>query len=240
MALSLQALFPRPEDLLAVAAEDFATVLFVFLSDRPDRFNMNELLEQFYPVNGPSYPHPSRTSTTIALAESLSWLKTQGLVIEDPHQPKHFYLLTRRAKTLRSKADIEAYRKSRLLPIELLEPALADKVQPQFVRGDYDVAVFQSFKELEVATRKAARLGDDILGVNVMRKAFHPDTGPLSDLTKQIAEREAEMHMFAGAIGHAKNPGSHRDVALSPIEAARLITFASSLLGIVRQRVPEL
>jgi uncharacterized protein (TIGR02391 family) len=140
---------------------------------------------------------------------------------------------------LRGKADVEAYRKGRILPVELLESVLADKVQPQFLRGDYDVAVFQAFKEVEVATRKAARLGDDVLGVNVMRKAFHPETGPLAHMTKQGGERESEMHMFSGAIGHAKNPGSHRDVAMSPTEAARLIIFASYLLSIVRQRAPE-
>ena len=198
MAISLQTLFPRPEDLMAVAAEDFATVLFEFLRpNHSDRFSLIELLEHFFPANGSSYPNSSRTQTTIALAESLSWLRTQGLIIEDPRQPTQFYVLTRRAKTLRGKADVEAYRKGRILPIELLEPVLADKVQPQFRRGDYDVAVFQSFKEVEVATRKAARLGDDVLGVNVMRKAFHPETGPLTDLKKQGGEREAEMHMFS-------------------------------------------
>ncbi len=62
-----------------------------------------------------------------------------------------------------------------------------------------------------------------------MRKAFHPDSGPLTDKALVPAEREAEMHLFRGAIGHAKNPASHRDVAMSAPEAARLILFASHL-----------
>jgi hypothetical protein len=45
---------------------------------------------------------------------------------------------------------------------------------------------------------------------------------------------EAVMHLFSGAIGHAKNPMSHRDVAITAQEA-RLIIFASHLLDIVEQ-----
>jgi len=97
----------------------------------------------------------------------------------------HLFVLTKRAKTLRSRADVEVYRKGRMLPVELLESALADKAQPLFLRGDHDVAVFQAFKEVEVAVRKAAGassegFGNDVIGVNVMRKAFHPENGPLT------------------------------------------------------------
>lgn len=69
-----------------------------------------------------------------------------------------------------------------------------------------------------------------------MRKAFHPDNGPLADKVLVPAEREAEMHLFAAAIGHAKNPTSHRDVAITAPEAARLIVFASHLFEIVERR----
>jgi class 3 adenylate cyclase len=47
-----------------------------------------------------------------------------------------------------------------------------------------------------------------------MRRAFHPETGPLTDTSRVAAERDAEMALFAGAIGHAKNPPGHRDVDL--------------------------
>jgi hypothetical protein len=69
-----------------------------------------------------------------------------------------------------------------------------------------------------------------------MRTAFHPETGPLSDMTLVTAERDSEMQLFAAASGHAKNPPSHRDVNLTRLEAARLIVFASHLLAIVEQR----
>ena len=78
--------------------------------------------------------------------------------------------------------------------------------------------------------------GDDVLGVTLMRNAFHPDNGPLTDMTTVRPEREAVAALFAGAIGHAKNPPSHRDVNHNRATAARLIIFASHLLEIVRTR----
>jgi hypothetical protein len=136
---------------------------------------------------------------------------------------------------------VEAFRKGRILPTELLPTLFAEKVVPLFRRGDHDVAVFQAFKEVEVAVRntanvKGAGYADSEIGTTLMRKAFHPETGPLADKSLVVAEREAEMHLFAAAIGHAKNPTSHRDVAMTAPEAARLIVFASHLFDIVERR----
>ena len=136
--------------------------------------------------------------------------------------------------------DVEAFRKGRILPSDLVPTLFAEKVVPLFRRGDHDVAVFQAFKEVEVAVRntanaKGAGYANFEVGTTLMRKAFHPDTGPLADKTLVPAEREAEMHLFAAAIGHAKNPTSHRDVAMTALEAARLIMFASHLFDIVER-----
>ena len=70
----------------------------------------------------------------------------------------------------------------------------------------------------------------------MMRKAFDPSNGPLIDLGQPAAEREALSALFAGAIGHAKNPPSHRDVTIGAREAAQLLGFASYLLELVTAR----
>jgi hypothetical protein len=243
MAQNLISIFPNYNDLLSLEPEELGGILVEIIPSvmQNNLFNIAPLCTQvFQPVG--SYPPGAHRPVVLALAEAVAWLVTQGLLLQDPEQSAQgWYVLTKRGKTLRSRADVETYRKGRMLPVDLLQPTLAEKVWPLFLRGDHDVAVFQAFKEVEIAVRKTANnkgagYPDDVLGVSLMRKAFHTDTGPLRDASRVAGEREAEMHLFSGAIGHAKNPASHRDVEISPQEAARLVVFASHLLGIVEQR----
>jgi uncharacterized protein (TIGR02391 family) len=109
-----------------------------------------------------------------------------------------------------------------------------------FLRGDYDTAVFQAFKEVEIAVRNAAKLGNDRLGCGLMHDAFSPKGGALYDSKGVAGEQQALKELFAGAIGYFKNPGSHREVELSSIEAAEAIMLASHLLRIVDSRAQKL
>jgi uncharacterized protein (TIGR02391 family) len=106
-----------------------------------------------------------------------------------------------------------------------------------FLGGDYDTAVFQAFKQVEIAVRNAARFPDTEYGDRLMRQAFDPENGPLTDKGAVESERKALAHLFAGAIGYYKNPQSHRDVGLTEAaEAREMIMLASQLLRIVDTR----
>jgi uncharacterized protein (TIGR02391 family) len=235
---NLLEVLPTAELLLALEPEELAGVLIEVIPGgmQNDNFHIGDLTYQVFPPAGNGYPGAVHRKVVLAIAEAVSWLENQGVIIQDPNQPADRYTLTRRGRKLRTRVDVGTFRRAQALPLQLLPQALADKVHHLFLRGDHDTAVFQAFKEIEIAVRKAAALPETLVGRELMTQAFNPQNGPLRDNIAIAAEREAEMFLFAGAMGHAKNPTSHRDLNLSADDAARLIVFASHLLKIVEQR----
>ena len=134
---------------------------------------------------------------------------------------------------LKSSENLAAYRKSNMLPRELLHPIIGEKIWATFLRGDYDTSIFQCYKEVEIRVREAGGFQPEDIGVDLMRKAFHITNGPLTDTSLPKSEREAIAHLFAGAIGSYKNPHSHRRVEIKADEAVEMIMLASHLLSIV-------
>lgn len=235
--------FSGPAELLDLEPEELAGVLLEIIHSNSETkngiFGVGRLDDDVYPqYGGGPWDHIQQTAVEYAIVEAINWLRAQNLVMADPKQSGDYWLtLTRRGRTLETRIDVEAYRNAGILPTGLLQPELANKVRSLFLRGDHDTAVFQAFKEVEVAARRGCGYSDDVIGKALMQKAFAVNDGPLRDPDLVPAEREAEFFLFAGAIGHAKNPASHRDVSLSREEAARLIVFASYLLAIVEERV---
>jgi uncharacterized protein (TIGR02391 family) len=186
----------------------------------------------------PEYPG-RQDEVNMALMEAWSWLQGESLLVPSP---AGWFHLSRRAKLLKSLQDFGAYRKASLLPKGQLHPLIATKVYPAFLRGEYDTAVFQAFREIEVAARQAGGFPEDLVGTKLMRDAFRPDTknpaappGPLTDTTLPVAEQDGMSNLFASAIGLYKNPQSHRNVPTEAIDAAEVIVFASHLLRIVER-----
>jgi uncharacterized protein (TIGR02391 family) len=222
---------PNADALTALAAEDLGMILLdLAQAHQGVRFTLSDFEMPLWNANVPAYPYHKKMGVGRAIAEAWQWLQNEALIMIDLDQPNGWFCLTRKGASLKSQADIEAYRHGNILPAGLLHPRLAEKVRPMFLRGDYDVAVFQAFKEVEVAVRKSAGHSDDVVGVPLMRAAFHPDKGPLTDMERSGGERQAVMDFYAGAIGHGKNPPSHRDVEIERIAAAQLIVTASYLL----------
>ena len=234
---------PNPEDLLTLAPEELAGVLMEVLNsmtaeEQRARLNPAIICGEF---GTQGYPSESREPLSRALMEAWVWLESEGLMARRPGDFNlNYYFITRKGKRIIGRTDLAAYRQASLLPVASLHPVIAQKASSAFLRGEYETAIFQAFKELEVAVRDAGGFAPTDIGTDLMRKAFNKDSGPLSDLTLPEAEREATAHVFAGAIGLFKNPHSHRNVPISdPREAASVIGLASFLMGIVDRAKPS-
>jgi uncharacterized protein (TIGR02391 family) len=120
-----------------------------------------------------------------------------------------------------------------LTPNSYIHPLIIKKSFPLLSSVQYDVAVFQAFKIIETKIREKIGAGNDEYGVQLIRKAYHPDNGPLSNFDLPKTEREAFCNYIAGAFGFYKNPCSHREIEMDYLTAFSRIVVASDLLTII-------
>ena len=234
--MPIRDLIEQPDTLLGLEPEELGGFILQDLNGRTDRHDDQALNRHNY-VNELNRTARDRAPEILrAVTEAWTWLDREGLIATNPEQGPEWIFVTRRGRRLATRAAFDAFRDASRLPRGQLHPLVADRVWPAFLHGDYDTAVFQAFREVEVAVRSAAGLAAEEIGVGLMRHAFGA-AGPLADPDVPEAEREALSHLFAGAIGCYKNPQSHRAVNLEdPTQAAEIIVFASHLLRIVDER----
>lgn len=230
--------FPTADALLALEPEELAGyVLEHFQGGDPRRFKESQAnFASDYLVR--EYPTDKHDQCRLALMEAWSCLVRDGILVPEPNNSHAVYVLSRRGQRIKTTEAYTAFRHATLFPREAMHREVAEKVYPLYLRGEYETGVFQSFKLVEVAVREGAGAGfESLYSTDLMRKAFHPETGPLTDKSEPVAEREALQALFAGAIGRFKNPSSHRHVPItSATEAIEMIQLASHLLRIIDDR----
>jgi uncharacterized protein (TIGR02391 family) len=226
----------RAKALLALGSEELGMILLgLCREERGRNVTLSNYEMSVLNVGPPAFPHNMRTEVAQAIGEAWQWLLNEGLMTVAPDQPNGWFRVTKKGSELKS-TDLDAYRHGSMLPVDLLHPRLSQKVRAMFVRGEYATAVVHSFREIELAVRKATGLADRLTGVSLMREAFHPQSGKLTNKESIVPEREAVSALFSGAMGHCRNPPAHRDIEVDRLTAAQLITFASYLLTEVESR----
>ncbi|HSW63857.1 MAG TPA: TIGR02391 family protein [Dissulfurispiraceae bacterium] len=122
-----------------------------------------------------------------------------------------------------------------LVPEAYIHPVIGKSSLCLLESGDFESAVLKAFKTVETGIRRWTESSADEFGVNLIRRAFHPENGPLTDLALPKAEREALCHYVAGAFGYYRNPCSHRDIDMDFLSAFARVVVASDLLKIVER-----
>ncbi len=122
-----------------------------------------------------------------------------------------------------------------VMPETYVHPLIVRKCFKLLNVGQFESAVLQAFKTIETRIREKISADPEIVGVKLIRKAFHPESGPLTDYALPKAEREAFCNYIAGSFGYYKNPCSHRDVEMDFISAFERIVVASDLLKVIEK-----
>lgn len=189
---------------------------------------------------GRHYPQNRKAEVSIAIGEAWHWLELNMLIMPatDTNGQNGFKVLTRRGRELVNSLEaFRSYASAAEFPKSLLHPSIREDVWLKLARGDYADAVFRAFRTVEEAVRGAGGYRSEDIGVPLMRKAFHTESGALTKPSDPFGEREALSSLFAGAIGSYKNPHSHRTVQMNdPSEAREAVMLASHLLKIVDER----
>jgi uncharacterized protein (TIGR02391 family) len=237
MDRSFYSIISDADELLSLEPEELAVAVLEFLKASDSQVLNRYNFGLYHTVA--EYPRSKQAEILRALMEAWVWLENVGFIAHDPDQQGDWVFITRKGQKIKERSDFESFKNSSSLSKHLLHPIIVQKSWSPFIRGEYETAVFQAFREVEIQVRGASGLDPEDIGVQLMRKAFDSKAGPLIDHTLTKGEKEALGHLFAGAIGLYKNPSSHRQVDMKVAETSELLMLASHLMRIIDLRTKK-
>ena len=163
-----------------------------------------------------------------AIAEAVQWLLAHGMLATKPGDSNSQSIFVTRRGCKAISEGIETIRAVNRLQ-DNLHPVIEAKARRQFLLGEYENAIFVSMKAVEVRVRQLAGFGDEVIGSDLMIKAFKAG-GPLADPTAPSGEVEGTMMLFRGAYAVLRNPSGHREVSFDDVTEASEAVMTASLL----------
>ena len=171
--------------------------------------------------------------TQFQLAEGVNWLINHGLVARSKPGPgtADSIFVTRLGQQAMAEG-IDVVRAAQRVDLDL-HPRLRG-ANSQFLLGEFELAAFAALREVEIRVRALTNADESLIGVNLMKVAFNPDSGLLADSSLERGEMVGVMELFAGAIGTFKSPSSHRQIDYEdPTEASEVVLLADLLMRLL-------
>lgn len=220
-----------PDQVVALPIDELALAVLLDARDT-DQWNWRNWMQHARQRTYQGHP-----DVIHALEEAWAWLRQHGLTVQTIDQGSCDAIrVSRRGDELLARG-ISWLRATERLNVELT-PVLELKVRPQFLRGDFETAVFIAMKEVEIEVRRRAGFSDSTIGTGLMSQAFR-ENGPLWRADRDGGESKAIADLFRGAIGLFKNPSSHREVDVTDAtEAAEMVLCADLLLRLLAKIPP--
>jgi len=165
-------------------------------------------------------------------------LERDGYIMQDPSQSsEEFKVLTAKGKSAVEQSLEEMKLPSIDIDQLVSRDDLREKIHDEYLRGDYETAIFKAFRLLEESVRSKAGQSAELIGAKLMSAAFRPNGGVLKHPdAKTAAEREGLHLLMRGAIMWFKNPSSHRTVAYADdVRVAHVLGLVNLLLDIVEE-----
>lgn len=173
-----------------------------------------------------------RGEAALAVAEAMAWLRARALIARTPGDTSDAAIsVTRTGRRIAQEGPLAFYAAERLQGG--IHRLIEREARPQFLIGKYELGVFAAMKAVEVRVRQLGGFADDLVGVDLMNKAFGP-SGPLTERSATKGEQDGTRALFAGAYAVLRNPAGHREVSYDDVsEAADAVQVASLLMRIL-------
>ncbi len=134
--------FPSQELILSMEPEDLGTHMLKYMMGtyaETHRFNFMQMV------------FPGQISERFM--EAWGWLEREGFVAHRPNDINgNAFFVTRAGQRVAQATNFDAWRQELMFPGGL-DPIIMSKVKPEFLRGEYEMAVFRCFKEVEMRVR---------------------------------------------------------------------------------------
>jgi uncharacterized protein (TIGR02391 family) len=223
-----------PDEALELPVDELAMLVLQDLATAHEvnEYNYGNNLKQ-----DTAYGYGAAREARKAVYEALGWLHAGGLIARKAEDANSYVIFVTRQGRRALEMSLPQVRAVDRLR-DNLHPLIGQRVRRQFLLGEYEQAIFVAMKAVEVRVRKLAGFGDEVIGTDLMTRAFKAG-GPLADPEAPPGEVDGTMMLFRGAYAVLRNPSGHREVSYDDVTEASEAVITASLLMRILDRIEQ-